>query len=104
MTNEQPFSNNDLQYEATEYKVRYTPCMARNCSNSASFEIKLALVNGYGDFCTGCKTYFEERDLIVSCSTIDLGVGEGKTVNLSAYKKEDNRTEDTLGETKLNAQ
>lgn len=75
--------------------------MARECSNSASFEVKLALVNGYGDFCKGCKRYFEEKDLIVSCSTIELGVGEGKLVNLPTDKKGDCGTEDALGEKKL---
>ena len=104
MTNEQSVSNNDLQYEATGYKGKNVPCMARGCSNSASFEVKLALVNRYGDFCKGCKRYFEERDLIVSCSTINLGIGEGKIVNLSTYNKEDNSPEHTLGGTKLNAQ
>ncbi len=104
MTNEQPISNNNLQYEATGYKDKHVLCMARDCSNSASFEVKLAIVNRYGDFCKGCKRYFEEKDLIVSCSTINLGVGEGKIVNLSTYNKENNSSKDTLGETKLNAQ
>ena len=104
MTNDQSISNNNLQYEATGYKGRPVPCMARNCSNNASHELKLALVNRYGDFCPGCTRYFEERDLVVSCSSINLGVGEGKIVNLSTYNEEDNSSEGTLGEKKLNAQ
>ncbi len=92
MINNQSQSNSNVQNKVREYKDKHVPCMARDCSNSASFEVKLALVNGYGDFCTGCKRYFEEKDLIVSCSTINLGNGEGKIVNLSAYKKEDSRT------------
>ncbi len=87
MTNGQPVSNNDLQYEVTRYKDKHVPCMSRNCSNNALYEVKLALVNRYGDFCTGCKRYFEEKDLIVSCSTIELGVGEGKIVKVPTDAK-----------------
>lgn len=96
--NEQPVSKNDLPYDTTGYKGKPVPCMAKGCSNSASFEVKLAIVNRYGDFCKGCKRYFEEKDLMVSCSTIELGVGEGKLVNFSAEKKETNSTNGTLEE------
>ena len=57
--------------------------MAKDCSNVAVYDIKIDLVNGHGDFCNGCKRYFEERDLIITCSKIALGVGEGKLEGLT---------------------
>jgi hypothetical protein len=76
MSNEQPGSNNEVQYRQTEYKD--TNCVSRGCKNAATHDIKLALVRRSGKFCTSCKEYFEDRDLIISCYIIDLGLTEGK--------------------------
>ena len=76
MSNEQPGSNNAVQYKPTEYKD--TNCVSRGCKNAATHDIKLALVRRSGKFCTSCKEYFEDRDLIISCYIIDLGLREGK--------------------------
>lgn len=70
MSNEQPNSNNTIGYRPTEYKSR--KCMARYCTNNATHVIKLIIVNKSGDFCALCSKYFEERDLVVSCSAINL--------------------------------
>lgn len=79
MSNEQPGSNNDVKYKPTEYKD--TNCMARGCNNVATHDIKLAVVRRSGKFCTSCKEYFEDRDLIISCSIINLGKTAGKISN-----------------------
>jgi hypothetical protein len=76
MSNEQPGSNNDVRYKPTEYKD--TNCEARGCKNAATHDIKLAIIRKSGNFCTLCKEYFEDRDLVISCSIIDLRLTEGK--------------------------
>ncbi len=81
-TGEQSIPNCNNRYGITRYKGKYVPCMAKDCSNAAVYDIKIDLLYGHGDFCAGCKRYFEERDLIVSCTTIDLGNGEGKLVKV----------------------
>jgi hypothetical protein len=78
MSNEQPGSNNTIGYRPSEYKSR--KCIARNCENNATCNIKLAIVNGSGDFCTFCSKYFEERDLVVSCSVINLEEDHNKRI------------------------
>ena len=70
MSNEQPRSNNTNRYRPFEYKLR--KCISRYCENNATCIIKLVIVNGSGDFCALCSKYFEERDLVVSCSAINL--------------------------------
>jgi hypothetical protein len=86
MSNDQLGSNNDVKYKPTGYKDTNTNCEARGCKNAATYDIKLVLVRKSGNFCTSCKEYFEDRDLIISCSIINLGLTEGKsqtTVNRS---------------------
>ncbi len=95
---DQPVSNNDLQYGTIRYKDKDVHCMAIGCSNNASHEVKLALVNRYGDFCPDCTKYFEERELIVSCSTIDLGIGEGKIVKVPTDEKRVLEQKGSVGE------
>ena len=56
MSNEQSNTSNTIRYRPIGYKSR--KCMARNCENNATCTIKLALVNGSGDFCTSCSKYF----------------------------------------------
>ncbi len=87
MNNNQPNPICNSHYEQTEYKAKNIPCLARDCRNDAAYEIKIALVNGYGDFCANCKRYFEERNLIASCSTIDLGIGTGDFVKVYTEKE-----------------
>ena len=103
MTNEQSIPNSNTRYETTGYKGKNVPCMAIGCSNVAKYDIKIDLVDRYGDFCAECKRYFEERNLIVSCTTIDLGIGDGTLVKLLT-DEDDCRIENAIGENKSNAQ
>ncbi len=78
MTNNPHDSNTNIQHPN---------CMSRRCNNAALYDIKLDLVKRSGYFCDNCKKYFEERDLIISCSTIALGVGEGKFESVEDEEK-----------------
>ena len=96
MSNEQTESNNEVKYKPTEYKDTNTNCVARGCKNAATYNIKLVLVRRSGKFCNSCKEYFEDRDLIISCSIINLGL---KEVKISNEWKERNRTKGVIGAT-----
>ena len=73
MSNEQPESNNDVQYRQREYKT----CAGKGCNNLITYCIKIAIIKRIGNFCITCKKELEEENLVLSCSTIDLGVVKG---------------------------
>lgn len=94
MTNNQPESYKNDKYDLTEDTIT---CAGKGCNNLATYCLKIAIIKRTGDFCNTCKKGLEEQNLVLSCSTINLGVGKGVCHSFNR-RKEDNRSRCATGE------
>ncbi|HEY6534930.1 MAG TPA: hypothetical protein VIY08_03880 [Candidatus Nitrosocosmicus sp.] len=52
--------NSNRLHKIEEYKV----CLARDCKNEASYQLKILFAKKPGWFCDSCMKYFQKGDLI----------------------------------------
>ncbi len=94
MTNNQPEPFNNDKYDLTEREIT---CAGKGCNNLATSSLKIALIKRTGDFCNTCKKELEQENLVLSSSTINLGVGKGVYHGSNKWI-ENERSSGTIGE------
>ena len=62
MIHNQPISNNNIHYDAKEYKHR--TCAGKNCKNIAKHHLMLVLIKRSGWFCENCRQSLQEDGLV----------------------------------------
>jgi hypothetical protein len=67
-------SNNNIQYNITEYKTSPYTCDGRGCHNIATHCLKISFVKQLCWFCSSCKQSLEEDNLIDSSFAIHRGL------------------------------
>jgi len=94
MTYDQFESYNNDKSNPIEYEI---DCAGKGCNNLATYCLKIAIIKRTGDFCSTCKKDLEKENLVLSCSTINLGVGKG-VYHCSNKWIENERSSGAIGE------
>lgn len=75
MSNIQGSPDNNNQYQITQYKITYS-CDRKDCSNTATYKLKIRYLRPHGYFCTGYTEYLKDNGLIEAI--VDDSIGKSK--------------------------